>query len=120
MLTPGSNGEGNAFPAITVLAIRPARNNAVEVTARPASGGPPGNWRWAGRGGAWVAYITPPWQAGGLGCFPRRGAGGAGDEAHVDGGELPAVGVADQDEGGAGGFGDGVALVAAAGVGARG
>src|SRR5215469_8739408 len=48
MLAPGSNGEGNAFPAITVLAIRPARNNAVEVTARPASGGPPGNWRWTG------------------------------------------------------------------------
>ena len=46
--------------AITVLAIRPARNNAVEVTARPASGGPPGNWRWTGRDGAWVVYIMPP------------------------------------------------------------
>src|SRR5215469_12556978 len=49
-----------------------------------------------------------------------RGAGGAGDEAQVDGGQLPAAGVAGQDEGCADGFGDGVALIAAAGVVARG
>src|SRR6516225_10782535 len=49
-----------------------------------------------------------------------RGAGGAGDEAQVDGGELPAAGVADQDEGRADRFGDGMALIAAASVVARG
>src|SRR5260221_999547 len=43
-------------------------------------------------------------------------AAGSGDEAHVGGGELPVAGVADQDEGGAGGLGDPVALVAAAGL----
>src|SRR5215467_1065553 len=41
---------------------------------------------------------------------------GACDEAHVDGGELPVARVADQDQGGAGGLGNRVALVAAAGV----
>src|SRR5262249_23600684 len=41
---------------------------------------------------------------------------GACDEAHVDGGELPVARVADHDQGGAGGLGNRVALVAAAGV----
>src|SRR6516162_9093345 len=63
MLAPESNGEGNAVPAMAVLAINPVRNNAVETAARPASGGPPGNWRCIGRGGASVVYIRPPWQA---------------------------------------------------------
>src|SRR5215467_1034164 len=49
-----------------------------------------------------------------------RGARGARDEAHVDRGELPAAGVAGQDEGCADGFGDGMTLIAAAGVVARG
>src|SRR6266487_924313 len=74
MLAPESNGEGNAFPAIAVLAISPARNNAVAVTARPASGGPPVNWRWTGRGGAWVVYINTPQQAGGPAGSGRQAA----------------------------------------------
>src|SRR5215471_149671 len=52
--------------------------------------------------------------AGGAG--DGRCARGASDEAHVDGGELPVACVVDQDQGGAGGLGDRVALVAAAGV----
>src|SRR5262252_5413134 len=52
--------------------------------------------------------------AGGAG--DGRRAGGAGDEAQVDGGEAPVAGAADEDQGGAGGFGDRVALIAAAGV----
>src|SRR5215467_11989267 len=62
MLAPESNGEGNVAPAMAVLAIRPVRNKAVETAARPVRGGPPGNWRCIGRGGASVVYIGPPWQ----------------------------------------------------------
>jgi len=68
----------------------------------------------------WAAAVAMPLAGAGAQDWDGRGACGASDEAHVDGGQLPAAGVAGQDQGGASGFGDRVALVAAAGVVARG